>query len=51
MKLISFKYNDSKKLLKSTPIAEHYDTVITDDVLGHLTTDEVNKQLQAIKEL
>ena len=28
-----------------------YDTVITDDVLGHLTTDEVNKQLQAIKEL
>ena len=28
-----------------------YDTVITHDVLGHLTTDEVNKQLKAIKEL
>jgi len=28
-----------------------YDTVITNDVLGHLTTEEVNEQLKAIKEL
>ena len=28
-----------------------YDSVITNDVLGHLTTEEVNEQLKAIKEL
>ena len=28
-----------------------YDTSITNDVLGHLNTEEVNKQLQAVKEL
>ena len=30
------KYNDSKQLLKSTPVAEHYDTVITDDTKFYL---------------
>jgi len=28
-----------------------YDSVITNDVLGHLTTEEVYEQLKAIKEL
>jgi len=28
-----------------------YDTSITNDVIGHLNTEEVNKELQAIKEL
>tara|TARA_R110002074_G_scaffold53740_1_gene134540 strand:+ start:168 stop:503 length:336 start_codon:yes stop_codon:yes gene_type:complete len=28
-----------------------YDTVITNDVMGYLTTKDVNKHLQAIKEL
>ena len=28
-----------------------YDTAITHDVLGHLTTKQVNEQLKAIKEL
>ena len=28
-----------------------YDTSITNDVMGHLSTEEVNKSLQTIKEL